>query len=75
MRFIPNGEVRHQQVEFKNDGRIAGYVTLEEEVKSKSGFTISPTSFDIHPGAIVSVQVAMTGTAAEVLSKRVKVNV
>lgn len=47
MRFIPNGEVRHQQIEFKNDGRVAGYVTLEEEVKSKSGFTISPTSFDI----------------------------
>lgn len=75
MRFIPNGEVRQQQVEFKNDGRLAGYVTLEEEVKSKSGFSINPTSFDIQPGAIVSVQVSMTGTAAEVLSKRVKVNV
>lgn len=61
MRFIPNGEVKYQQVEFKNEGRIAGYVQLEEEVKSK-GFTIEPTSFDIKPNQVVSVKVGMTGT-------------
>lgn len=62
MRFIPNGETRYQQVEFKNEGRVAGYVTLEDESRSKQGFSLDPPQFDIRPGQIVSVKVGMTGT-------------
>jgi hypothetical protein len=75
MRFIPTGEVRHQTVEFKNEGRVSGFVTLEDEARTKTGFTIEPTQFDIKPNQIVSVQLGMTGTQAETLSKRIKVNV
>lgn len=74
MRFIPNGETRYQEVEFKNEGRVAGYVTLEEESRSKSGFTMEPSQFDIQPDQVVSVTVGMTGTQAENLTKKVKVN-
>jgi hypothetical protein len=49
MRFIPTNEMRYQQVEFKNEGRVSGYVTLEDEARSKSGFSIEPSSFDIKP--------------------------
>jgi hypothetical protein len=62
MRFIPNGETRYQQVEFKNEGRVAGFVQLEEEVRSKTGFSIEPSQFDIKPNQIVSVTIGMTGT-------------
>jgi hypothetical protein len=74
MRFIPNGETRYQQVEFKNEGRVAGYVTLEEEIRSKSGFSLDPSQFDIKPNQIISVRVGLAGTQAENLNKRVKVN-
>jgi hypothetical protein len=73
MRFIPNGETRYQQVEFKNEGRVSGSVTLEEEIRSKTGFSLDPSQFEISPGAIVSVKVGLTGTQSENLTKKVKV--
>lgn len=62
MRFIPTGETRYQQVELKNEGRVSGFVTLEDEARSKSGFTIEPTQFDIKPNQIVSVRIGLQGT-------------
>lgn len=43
MKFVPNGETRYQQIEFKNEGRISGFVNLEEETRQKtSGLTFDP---------------------------------
>jgi len=50
MKFVPNGETRYQQIEFKNEGRISGFVNLEEETRQKtSGLTFDPQSFEIQP--------------------------
>jgi hypothetical protein len=48
---------------------------LEDESRSKTGFSLEPSNFDIKPGQIVSVRVGMTGTQAENLVKKVKVMV
>lgn len=75
MRFIPVNEMRYQQVEFKNEGRISGFVQLEEESRSKNGFSIEPSSFDIKPNQVVPVRVGLMGMSADTVSKRVKVSV
>lgn len=49
MKFIPNGETRYQTIDFKNEGKIAGFVNLEEETRQKSSLTFDPSSFDIQP--------------------------
>ena len=73
LRFVPAGETRYQEVQFKNEGRVAGHVMLEDEAKSKTGFSIEPTSFDIQPNEIVAVRVGLTGQQTDSIVKRVRV--
>lgn len=61
MKFIPNGETRYQTIDFKNEGKISGFVNLEEETRQKSSLTFDPSSFDIQPNQVVSVTVGLRG--------------
>ena len=61
MKFIPNGETRYQTIDFKNEGKISGFVNLEEETRQKSSLTFDPSSFDIQPNHVVSVTVGLRG--------------
>ena len=49
LKFIPVGQEKVEEVEFKNEGRITGYVNLKEEPKTKSGVIIEPANFSIEP--------------------------
>lgn len=52
LKFIPLGQNKEEIVEFKNEGRIAGYVNLKEEVRTKSGILIEPANFNIEPNEV-----------------------
>ena len=72
-RYIPNGETRYENVEIKNDGRIAGYFTLEEVARVKPYMTIEPSSFHIQPDETIHCRIGLTGTLSENISKKIKV--
>ena len=73
LKFIPMGQEKSEFLEFKNEGRVAGHVSLREEVRSKPGITIEPEEFEIEPDQIVRVRVGMTATQADVISKNLVV--
>lgn len=50
LKFIPLGQNKTTFVEFKNEGKLTGYVNLKEEVKSKSGIIIEPDRFQLNSG-------------------------
>ena len=45
LKFIPLGQEKEEVVEFKNEGRMTGHVTLKEEVRTKTGILIEPSDF------------------------------
>ena len=75
LKFIPFGQDKEETVEFKNEGRIAGYVSLKEEVRSKSGVFIDPPNFHIEPNEVKKVRIGLHADAAEVISKNVLVTI
>jgi hypothetical protein len=42
LKYIPFGQEKSEIVEFKNDGKKPGSVTLSEQTKSKTGIVIDP---------------------------------
>ncbi len=75
MRYIPAGETRYEQVEFRNEGRVAGFFSLEEANPRKPFLRIDPPTCQLQPDEVVSVQVGMTGTQAEQTTRQIKVTV
>jgi len=49
MKFIPPGAEKFEYIEFKNEGRLAGYVSLTKEGVDKPPMTIEPVEFNIEP--------------------------
>ena len=49
LKFIPLGHEKTEFVEFKNEGKQVGHVSLKEEVRTKSGIIIEPTNFSLEP--------------------------
>jgi len=47
LKFIPMGQEKFEYVEFKNEGRMSGHVSLREEVRSKPGIVLEPDNFEI----------------------------
>lgn len=43
------GQEKTEFIEFKNEGRMAGHVTIREEIRSKPGIKIEPDNFEIAP--------------------------
>ena len=75
LKFIPVGQEKFEEVEFKNEGRITGYVHLKEEPKTKAGILIEPADFHIEPDQVVKVKIGLAAENPEVISKHIKVNV
>ena len=73
LKFIPMGQEKTELVEFKNEGRVTGQVSLREEIRSKPGLIIEPDNFDIAPDQVVRVRVGATATQADVISKNIVV--
>ena len=73
LKFIPMGQEKSEFLEFKNEGRVGGHVSLREEVRSKPGISIEPEEFEIEPDQVVRVRVGMTATQADVISKNLVV--
>ena len=67
------GQEKTELVEFKNEGRVTGQVSLREEIRSKPGLIIEPDNFDIAPDQVVRVRVGATATQADVISKNIVV--
>lgn len=75
MRYITPGECRYEVIQFRNDGRVGGYVSLEEVNPKKPALQIDPGLLNIQPDDTCSVRVGMVGTNAELVSRRIKVTV
>lgn len=41
-KFIPIKQTKHEEIEFKNEGRVTGYVNLAADTKGKSTLAIEP---------------------------------
>lgn len=75
LKFIPLGQNKTTFVEFKNEGKLTGYVSLKEEVKSKSGIIIEPDRFQLNSGEVRRVMVGLHADAADVITKHILVKV
>ena len=73
LKFIPMGQEKTEFVEFKNEGRMTGHVSIREEVRSKPGIKIEPENFEIAPEQIVRVRVGLTAMTADVISQNLVV--
>ena len=52
LKFIPTGQEKFQMVEFKNEGRVTGMVSLKEETRNKPNLIIEPKEFEIQPDQV-----------------------
>lgn len=75
MTCLSAGVQRIETVHFRNDGRVAGYFSLEEMNQKKPLLSIEPSMVHIQPDETVGVQVGVTGVTGEMPSKQIKVTV
>ena len=73
LKFIPMGHEKTEMVEFKNEGKQTGHVSLKEEVRSKSGIIMEPTNFSLEPNQVKRVKIGLLADTPEVLTKHVVV--
>jgi hypothetical protein len=73
-RFIPNKTTRHEEIEFKNEGRIAGNVELEIDSTKGEGVQVEPSYFSLEPDEVRRVRVSLTATEADIITRLIHVN-
>lgn len=48
-RFVPIKTTKHEEIEFKNEGRMTGHVELDVDTAKGAGLEVEPRSFSIEP--------------------------
>jgi hypothetical protein len=73
-RFIPIKSTKHEEIEFKNEGRLTGEVVLEVDEKS-GGLEVSPRTFSIEPDEVRRVRVSLTANEPDLITRLLNVHV
>ena len=74
-RFVPIKTTKHEEIEFKNEGRMTGNVYLEIDPQKGGGLEVEPRSFSIEPEEVRRVSVSLTATEPDLISKLLQVHV
>lgn len=74
-RFIPIKTTKHEEIEFKNEGRQTGNVVLEVDPLKSGGIEVSPRTFSIEPDEVRRVRVSLTANEPDLITRLLKVHV
>lgn len=74
-RFIPIKTTKHEEIEFKNEGRVTGNVQLEVDQVKGVGLEVEPKSFSIEPEEVRRVRVSLTATEPDLITRLLNVHV
>ena len=74
-RFIPIKNTHHEEIEFKNEGRIGGTVSLDVDQMRGGGLVVEPAQFSIEPDEIRRIRVSLTATEPDLITRLLHVNV
>lgn len=74
-RFVPIKTTKHEEIEFKNEGRMTGHVELDVDTAKGAGLEVEPRSFSIEPEEVRRVRVSLTATEPDLITRLLHVNV
>ncbi len=74
-RFVPIKTTKHEEIEFKNEGRVSGTVRLEVDQSKGAGIEVEPRSFSIEPEEIRRVRVTLTANEPDLITRVINVHV
>lgn len=74
-RFVPIKTTKHEEIEFKNEGRVSGTVRLEVDQTKGAGVEVEPRSFSIEPEEIRRVRVTLTANEPDLITRVINVHV
>jgi hypothetical protein len=78
-KFVPLNSTKYEDVEFKNEGMVAGTVKLEPlaDPNGKKGpeLTLEPNYFGLQPGETRKVRVGLTAAESDFIMKLIQVKV
>lgn len=74
-RFVPIKTTKHEEIEFKNEGRTSGNVYLEVDPIKGGGLVVEPTSFSIEPDEVRRVRVSLTANDPDLITRLLQVRV
>lgn len=74
-RFIPIKATHHEEIEFKNEGRVPGQVQLEVDSLKGAGLAVEPSAFSIEPDEVRRVRVSLTATEPDLITRLLHVHV
>jgi len=74
-RFVPIKTTKHEEIEFKNEGRLTGKVHLEVDPLKGAGLEVEPHSFSIEPEEVRRVRVSLTATEPDLITRLLQVHV
>jgi hypothetical protein len=72
---VPIKTTKHEEIEFKNEGRMAGNVYLEIDPQKGGGLEVEPRSFNIEPEEVRRVRVSLTATEPDLITRLLQVHV
>ena len=72
-KFIPINTTKYEEIEFKNEGRVAGTVRLEYDQKKNAELSVEPSRFNLEPDEVRRVRIGLTATDPDFLMKLIQV--
>jgi len=74
-RFVPIKSTRHEEIEFKNEGRTTGNVFLEVDPQKGGGLEVEPSNFSIEPDEVRRVRITLTANEPDLITRLLQVHV
>src|SRR5438105_3916978 len=72
-KFVPINTTKYEEIEFKNEGRVAGTVRLEYDAKKMPELQVEPNRFSLEPEEIKKVRIGLTATDPDFVMKLIQV--
>ena len=72
---MPIKTTKHEEIEFKNEGRMTGRVYLEVDQQKGGGLEVEPRAFSIEPEEVKRVTVSLTATEPDLITRLLQVQV
>ena len=72
-KFVPINTTKYEEIEFKNEGRVAGTIRLEFDQKKSADISVEPSRFTLEPDEVRKVKVALTASDPDFIMKLIQV--
>jgi hypothetical protein len=66
---MPIKSTRHEEIEFKNEGRTTGSVFLEVDPQKGGGLAVEPSNFSLEPDEVRRVRVSLTANEPDLITR------